>query len=280
MKNSAFGHFWRRYHIGTFLLLIPGAALMIFPFFWMALSAFKTSADVYQYPPKWLPSSFKWDNFAAVFSTIPFLRFYLNSIITSVVQTFLIIMISIMGGFALTKLDFPGRSKIYTFMESSMYVPEVVTMIPLFLLVSSVGLVDSYAGIILPQLSSAFTTILLMSFFSSIPNDLLDAAKIDGCGYYAILFKIVVPNSRTAISTAALFSFLGAWRSYMWPLIVTNSVQLRTLPIGLKYLVQETSSEYQVMMAASLMAIVPILIVYILAEKEFVQSITLTGLKS
>jgi len=270
----------RERHLGAFLFIAPGAVIMAFPFIWMVLSSFKTTADVYQYPPKWMPSSFKWDNFAAVFQKIPFLRFYLNSIVTSTVQTALIIAISVMGAFALTKLDFPGRKKIFAFMQSSMYVPEVVTMIPLFLLVCSVGLVDTYAGIILPQIAAAFTTILLMSFFDGIPNDLLDAAKIDGCGYYRILFKVVVPNSKTAISTATLFCFLGAWRSYMWPLIVTNSVQLRTLPIGLKYLVQETSSEYQVMMAASLMAIVPVLVVYILAEKEFVQSITLTGLKS
>ena len=253
---------------------------MIFPFVWMILSSFKTSADVYTYPPKWLPSSFAWDNFAAVFRKIPFLRFYLNSILTSALQTGLEIAISVMGAYAFAKLEYPGKKKLYVFMQSSMFVPEVVTMIPLFLIVSSVGLVDSYPGIILPQLSTAFTTILLLSFFGGIPNELIDAAKLDGCGYYRILSRVVLPNSRTAIGTAALFSFLGAWRSYLWPLIVTNSVKLRTLPIGLKYLVQETASEYQVMMAASLMAIVPVIIVYVLAEKQFVRSITLTGLKS
>lgn len=272
--------FARKHHPVATSLVALGSLVMIFPFVWMFLSAFKTSADVYQYPPKWLPSSFAWHNFSDVFQKIPFLRFYLNSIFTSTVQTVLQIFISVTAAYALVKLDFPGRRKVYTFMQSSMYVPEVVTMIPLFLLVSFAGLVDTYPGLILPQLSSAFTTILLMSFFQTIPNDLVDAAKIDGCGYYRILAKVIVPNSRTAISTAALFSFLTHWRSYIWPLIVTNSVKLRTLPIGLKYLVQETSSEYQVMMAASLMAIVPVLIVYTLAEKEFVQSITLTGLKS
>lgn len=265
---------------GTILFLALSSVLMIFPFVWMVLSAFKTSSDVYSYPPKWIPSSFHWQNFADVFQKIPFLRFYANSIAIAAIQTFLQILISAMGAFALTKLEFPGRKKLFTFMQSSMYVPEVVTMIPLFLLASWAGLVDTYAGLIIPGLTCAFTTILLMSFFQTIPNDLIDAAKIDGCGYYRVFLDVIVPNSRTAIGTASLFAFLTHWRSYMWPLIITNNVKMRTLPIGLKYLVQETSSEYQVLMAASLMAIIPVLVVYMLMEKEFVQSITLTGLKS
>ena len=275
MKKSV-----RERNAAAFILLLAGSAFMVFPFVWMVLSAFKTQADVYKYPPQWLPSSWKSDNFAAVFRDIPFLRFYLNSILTSVAQTALIMLIAVAGAFAFVKLDFPGRRKLCAFMQSSMFVPEVVTMIPLFLVASAAGLVDSYAGIVLPQLNCAFTTLLLMSFFETIPNDLIDAAKIDGYGYYRILAKIVAPNAKTAIGAGSLFVFLGAWRSYLWPLIVTNSTKLRTLPIGLKYLVAEKTAEYQVMMAASLMAIVPVLVVYILAERQFVQSITLTGLKA
>jgi len=275
MKKKA-----KKRYPGTVLFLILSSALMIFPFVWMLLSAFKTSGDVYSYPPKWIPSSFKLTNFMEVFKKIPFLRFYLNSIVIAFIQTFLQILISAMGAFALTKLDFPGRRKMYTFMQSSMYVPEVVTLIPLFLLAAWAGLVDTYAGLIIPGLNCAFTTILLMSFFQTLPNDLIDAAKIDGCGYYRVFLQVILPNSRTALGTASLFAFLTHWRSYIWPLIVTNNVKMRTLPIGLKYLVQETASEYQILMAASLMAIIPVLIVYMLMEKEFVQSITLTGLKA
>ena len=120
---------------------------------------------------------------------------------------------------------------------------------------------------------------LIMSFFVSVPNELLEAARIDGCGYMGCLFKVMLPSSVSGITTAALFSFLGHWKSYQWPLIVTNSTNLRTLPIGLKYLVQESSSEYQVMMAAALMTVVPVLIVYSIYEKQLVKSITLTGIK-
>jgi len=263
---------------GSIVVLI-GSFIMIFPFVWMILSAFKTPGDVYAYPPKWLPSQWNLDNFKAVFDLIPFWTYYGNSIFTSVVQTFLQISISILAAYALTKLRFPGRNFVYKFLQSSMFVPTVVTIIPTFLIISKMGLVNTYAGIILPQIMSAFTTMLIMSFFVSVPNELLEAARIDGCGYMGCLFKIMLPSSVSGITTAALFSFLGHWKAYQWPLIVTNSTKLRTLPIGLKYLVQESSSEYQVMMAAAVLTVVPVLIVYSIYEKQLVKSITLTGIK-
>ena len=270
----------KHYNMFAFIFLALGSVLMLFPFIWMVLSSFKTSADVYTYPPRWIPSTFNYRNFTDVFEKIPFWRYYLNSIFVTVSQTALQIILSVTAAYALAKLEFPGSKKVFAFIQSSMFIPVVVTMIPLFIIVSKLKLVDTYAGIIFPQIASAFTTILIYSFFISIPNELLDASKIDGCGYYAMFARIMLPNAKTAISTATLFAFLGHWRSYTWPLIVTNRTELRTLPIGLKYLVQESSSEYQLMMAASLMAIVPILIVYIFTEKQFVRSLTLTGLKS
>ena len=267
------------YNIPASIVLLVGSFIMIFPFVWMILSSFKTSSDVYAYPPQWLPSSWSWDNFQAVFDMIPFWTYYGNSIFTSLVQTFLQIALSILAAYALTKLRFPGKNFIYKFIQSSMFVPTVVTIVPLFLIVSSLKLVNSYGGIILPQIMSAFTTMLIMSFFVTIPNELLEAARIDGCGFFRCLFKVMLPNSVSGITTATLFSFLGHWKSYQWPLIVTNSTKLRTLPIGLKYLVQESSSEYQVMMAAAVMTVIPVLIVYSIYEKQLVKSITLTGIK-
>ncbi len=263
-----------------FIILFIGALSMLFPFVWMLLSSFKTKADVYSFPPQWIPSVWTWQNFKDVFDMIPFLRYYANSIYTSVLQTALVMVVSILAAYALTKLRFPGQRVYSAFMLSSMFVPAVVTMIPLYLVVSSMGLNDTYAGIVLPQINTAFTTLLLSSFFASVPNDLIDAARLDGCGHFRVLTKMVMPNSRGAISTATLFTFLGAWKSYTWPLIITTKTEYRTLPIGLKYLVTESSSEYQMMMAASLMAILPVLIVFIFAEKQLVRSITLTGMKS
>ena len=268
----------KKYNIPVFIILTIGAVAMIFPFVWMILSSFKTTSDIYTYPPKWLPSTFNWHNYTAVFRMIPFARYYLNSIYTSVMQTFIQIALSIFGAYAIVFLDFPGRRKLTTLIRTTMFVPMVVTLIPMYLIMNK--LQDTYAGIILPQVFSAFTIFLILSFFESIPRDLCDSAKLDGCGYFRILTRVIVPNAKGAISTATLFSFLGNWKSYTWPLIVTTKTEYRTLPIGLKYLMQESSSEYQVMMAASLMAILPVLIIFIFCEKQLVRSITLTGMKS
>lgn len=270
----------KRMNIPIFIILLIGSFVMIFPFVWMILSSFKTVADVYAYPPKWLPSSWKFGNYLQVFKMIPFGRYYFNSIYTSVMQTLLQMFLSITAAYALVVLDFPGKKFLLSLVRSTMFVPTVVTLIPMYLMISKVHLIDTYAGIILPQIFAAFTVFLLVSFFIAIPRDLYDSAKLDGCGYYRILQKVVIPNSKSAISTAVLFSFLGHWKSYTWPLIVTNKTQYRTLPIGMKYLVQESSSEYQVMMAAAVMAILPVLIVFVFFEKQLVRSITLTGMKA
>ena len=219
----------KKYNIPIFVILMIGAVAMIFPFVWMILSSFKTTSDIYTYPPKWLPSTFNWQNYSAVFKLIPFARYYVNSIFTSVMQTFIQIALSIFGAYAIVFLD------MYLIMNS---------------------LQDTYAGIILPQVFSAFTIFLILSFFESIPRDLCDSAKLDGCGYFKIMFHVVIPNAKSSISTAAMFAFLGHWKSYTWPLIITNKDKYRTLPIGMKYLVAESSKEYQVMMAASVMAII------------------------
>lgn len=267
-------------HYLAFAFLMICAVIMLFPFVWMIFSSFKTAADVYSYPPKWLPSVWNGDNYVKVFEMIPFLRYYWNSIFTTVIMTGLQIVISVLAGYSLVHLRWPGQALMATIMRSSMFVPMVVTMIPMYLLVSSLGMVDTYAGIILPQISTAFTTFLVMSYFASIPKDMIDAAKLDGCGPFRVMTRVVIPNTKGAIATAALFSFLGNWKSYTWPLIITNDKMYRTLPIGLKYLQQESSSEYQVMMAAAVMTILPVLIIFIFFEKQLVRSITLTGMKS
>lgn len=269
----------KKKNIPVFIFLLVFSLLMIFPFVWMVLSAFKTSADVYTYPIKWLPSSFEWNNFQKVFDMVPFGRYYLNTIITSVFQTLIQIAMSICAAYAFAKLRFPFKRTTYMLVQSAMFVPMSVLIIPLYQMISGTGLVDSYAGIILPQVLGVFTTMLLISFFSTIPDDLIDAAKIDGCGYFSILWHVVIMNSVTAISAAILYAFLSHWRSYLWPLLVTNRTELRTIAVGLKYLISEANSAYQVMMAAALMSIAPLMVIYVLCEKNFVRSMTMTGLK-
>ena len=267
-------------HPATFIILAILSLAMIFPFVWMILSSFKTAVDVYQYPPRWIPSTWNWKNYSTVFEMIPFLRYYINSIVTTIAATALQIIVSVLAAYSLVHLKWPGQGFMTALMRSTMFVPMVVTMIPMYLLCASLGLIDTYSGIILPQITTAFTTFLLMSYFASIPQDMIDAAKLDGCGPSGVMMRVVVPNTKGAIATATLFSFLGNWKSYTWPLIITTKTEYRTLPIGLKYLTMESSSEYQVMMAAAVMTILPVLIVFIFFEKQLVRSITLTGMKS
>lgn len=267
----------RNYPVFAFLMLF--SLVMVFPFAWMILSAFKTDAEVFAYPLVWIPASFDLHNFQRVFAMVPFGRYYLNTIVTSVAQTLLQIGMSVCAAYAFAKLVFPFKRTLYMLIQSAMFVPMSVLVVPLYQMVSRSGLVDTYAGIILPQVLGVFTTMMLISFFQGIPDELMDAAKIDGCGYFKILWHVIVVNSGTAIATALLYAFLSHWRSYLWPLLVTNRTEMRTVAVGLKYLISEASSAYQVMMAAALMSIIPLLIVYLLCEKQFVRSMTMTGLK-
>ena len=274
-KNGKLQH----YNMPVFIFLMVFAIVMLFPFAWMVLSCFKTSAEVLAYPLVWFPASFQLDNFKKVFDMVPFGRYYINTIVTSVAQTAIQITMSVCAAYAFAKLKFPFKRTAYMLLQSAMFVPMSVLVVPIYQMISRSGMTDSYAGIILPQVLGVFTTMMLISFFQTIPDDLMDAAKIDGCGYFKILWHVIIVNSVTAIATALLYAFLSHWRAYMWPLLVTNKTEMRTVAVGLKYLVSETSSAYQIMMAGALMSIIPLLIVYLLCEKHFVRSMTMTGLK-
>ncbi|MCD6267963.1 MAG: carbohydrate ABC transporter permease [Thermotogaceae bacterium] len=263
----------------THLILLIGAVIMIFPFAWMFLSAFKTERDAFSYPPRWIPSKWTFRNFSKVLEMVPFGRYYLNSLIVTSTITFGQVFVAILAAYALARLDFPGKTPVMILLVSTMIMPFEVILIPTFLIVHKFGWLDTYQGLIVPFLYSGFSIFFLRQFFLTIPKDLEDAAKIDGCGYFRILFNVIIPNSRAAIGTISLFVFLTHWRSYLWPLVITNSTEMRTLPIGLKYFVEEGATQYHLMMAAALMAIVPVLVVYVLAERHLVRSTTLTGLK-
>ena len=263
----------------AYIVLTAGLLIVIFPFFWMLLSAFKTDMDIYTYPPKWFPSIWQIGNFRTVFDMVPFGRYYLNSIVVTTLITMGQLLISILAAYALARLDFPFKNSIYLFILSTMLMPFVVTVVPVFLIMRDLKWIDTYQGLIVPFLFSAFSIFFLKQFFLTVPKDLQDAARIDGCGYFKILFAVMLPNVKPAISTITLFTFISHWRSYIWPLIVTNTTEKRTLPIGIKYLMSEGGGEYHLMMAASLMAIIPVLIVYVFSEKQFIKSVTMTGLK-
>ncbi len=263
----------------VYIVLTIGSLVMIFPFIWMFFSAFKPDVDVFTYPPRLFPSQWVFDNFSNVLEMVPFVRYYLNSIIVTSGITLGQVAISILAAYALARLNFPGKIITMSLILATLIMPFEVGLIPKFIIVYKLGWIDTYQGLIIPVLFNGFSIFFLRQFFLMIPKDLEDAAKIDGCGYFKILTSVIIPNSKGPIGTITMFTFLTQWRSYIWPLIITNSDTMRTLPIGLKYLSEEGVSQYNLISAASLMAIIPVMIVYLLAEKQIVKSTTLTGLK-
>ncbi|MEM1552141.1 MAG: carbohydrate ABC transporter permease [Candidatus Bathyarchaeia archaeon] len=262
-----------------YTILFVGAGVMVLPFIWMLLSAFKTDYDVFAYPPRWLPSHWEIGNFEKVFKIVPFAWYYFNSMFVTSMITIGQVSLSILAAYALARLNFPLKTMIFIVILSTLMMPFEVTIIPAFMIAYRLKWIDSYQGLIVPFLFNAFSIFFLKQYFETVPKDLEDAAKIDGCSLFGILWHVIVPNTRPAIGTITLFTFLTHWRDYLWPLIITNSTRLRTLPIGLKYLIGEGGSQYNLMMAAAVLATVPVLLVYIIAEKQFVRSMTFTGLR-
>jgi len=216
MKENSF-----KFYI--YIILIFFGFLMFFPFIWMFISSFKGISDIYTYPPKIFPKKWIFANYKEVLDMIPFLRYYLNSIFVATSSTFLQVFVSILAAFAFARLKFPGKNVLFMLYLGTLIMPPQVTLIPKFLIVANLKWLDSYQGLIIPILFNAFSIFFLRQFFYSIPKELEDAAKIDGCGHFTFLFKIVIPLSKPAIGTIALFSFLMEWRSYIWPLIIINS---------------------------------------------------------
>lgn len=263
----------------TYIILILSLGVLVYPFIWMILTSFKPDTDLYVYPPLFFPRTWHFKNFARVFELIPFARYYMNSLLVTAIGVVCQVAISIFAAYPLARLRFPLKNAVFTFVLLTMLMPFVVTMIPTFIIVAKLGWINTYRGIIVPLLFSGFSIIFLRQFFLAIPKDLEDSAKLDGCGYLRILFHVIIPNTKEGISTITLFSFLTWWRQYLWPLIVINSTEIRTLPIGLKYLLSDGGKEYNILMAASVMAIVPVVIMYMLLEKQFIKSVTFTGIK-
>lgn len=268
--------------IGSLLshvFLVATSLVMITPFLWMISTALKSDSEIYTYPPRWLPSQLHWENFARAWRTVPFGRFYINSIVVTTIITVSQVVTAALAGYAFARLEFPGRETIFYLYLATMMVPGQVTMLPLFLIMDRLGWIDTYQGLTVPFLASAFATFFLRQFFATIPRELEDAARIDGCGRLRFLWQIMLPLSRPALGAITLFTFLAHWDDYLWPLVITNSTPMRTLPIGLRFFVEESGTQYHYMMAAALITLAPVLALFFAAQRQFVKGIALTGLK-
>lgn len=220
-----------------------------------------------------------WENFTKAWTKVPFGRYFLNTIIVSVAVMLGVIVTSSLAAYAFARMRFFGKDVLFYLFISMMMVPQPVYLIPSYVLLNHLGWINSYQALIVPWLANIFTIFLLRQHFKTIPQDLFDAASIDGCSRFRMLWQIVLPLSKSVIATAAIFSVIGSWNSFMWPLVMTNSEGLRVLQVGLSYFSQESSSQTTLLMAASTFSIAPLIALFLLAQKQIISSFASSGLK-
>lgn len=265
--------------------LTLGAMVMILPFVWMLSTSLKSYTSVFVFnisDIQWIPKPLYLNNYFDVWKVIPFARFYINSIFVTLCVTFAQVATSALAAYAFARLRFPGREKLFFAYLATMMIPGSVTMIPVFALMRMFGWIDTYKALIIPAAFTAYGTFLLRQFFITIPRDLEDAAKIDGCNQWRIFLNVALPLSKTALATLTIFVALGNWVSFMWPLLVTNSIEKRTLPIGLAYfqeLYQHAQPNWGLLMAGSVIATIPLIVIFMFNQRFFIEGIKLTGMK-
>lgn len=256
------------------------ALLMIVPFLWMISTSFKVNGDVFKYPIQWIPEKWNWDNYKQVWTgPNPFHIYYLNSIKITGITVAGNLFTSAMAGFAFAKLNFKGRNALFLLYLSTMMIPGQVLLLPRFILFDSMNLINTHWSLILPGMFTVFGTFLMRQFFSTLPNELMEAARVDGAGFWRLFWQISLPLTKPALVTLLILSFTWHWNEYEGPLIFLREKALYTIPLGLTNYVEEFGTNYVLTMAASVSALVPLLIVVITCQKWFVEGIASTGLK-
>lgn len=261
------------------IILYALALLTLGPFIWMILTSLKDMSEIYSYPPTFLPSEFNFDNYIKSFEAAPFGRYYANSLFVASMVTAGQLITCSMAAFAFARLKFKGRNILFYMFLASMMIPYNVTMIPSFLVLYWLGWVDTYYALIVPGLASAFGTFLLRQFFMTIPVELEEAAYMDGATKFQVLRKVIIPLSGPALATLAIFTFMGTFNDFIWALIVTNTENMQTVQLGLAIFRDRYLTQWDLLMAGSVMATLPILIVFFFAQKYFIKGIALSGLK-
>lgn len=274
-----------KYHsiISSFFLyafLIIGGMLSIFPFIWMLLSTFKTEAEILSVPPTFLPSSFGLDNYVYIWNSLgQFPRFFFNSVLITLVVVLLNLFFNSLAAFAFAKLKFPGRELLFSLFLATMLVPGQVLLIELYKVVQTLGWINSYQALIIPGASSAFGVFLIWQYMKSIPDDFLEAARMDGGSDFMIFWRIYFPLSGPALAVLAIFTFIGTWNDFLWPLIVTNSDEMRTLVVGLALMQGNNVMHWTWLMTGAFISVAPVIVFYIFAQKYFIAGLTAGGVK-
>jgi multiple sugar transport system permease protein len=263
----------------SYLLLTLGALIMIIPFIWMLTTSLKDQQQLFAWPPSWIPNPFVWKNYTDVWTRINFSLYGWNTIKITVAVTIGRLVLCSMAGYAFARMKFPGRDFLFILTLATMMISAQITIVPNFIIMRTLGLVDTHLGVILPQLADGFSICLMRQFFLTFPYELEDAAKLDGCNPFMFYIRILIPNSKPILATLAVMTFQGVWNDFLWPLVMLTSPEKRTLAVGLSYLVGQYTTRWDLQMAGSVLTVLPILILYFMLQKYFVQSIKMTGLK-
>lgn len=264
----------------TYIVLVIGLLVWILPFAWMLLGSVKTQREILQRPPTWWPQQFTWDNFGAWFGQLNFGQFFGNSVVVALFTVLGNLVFCSMVGYALAKMDFPGKKALFVVVMVTLMVPGVVTFVPLFVMVSSLGLVDSYAALILPFVTTPLGVFLMRQFMLGIPDPLLEAARIDGAGELRIFARIVMPLCGPPLATLGILTFLASWNNFLWPLVAAQTEAKYTLPVALSlYSTGQNATDYGLLLAGSVLVIAPIILLFVFLQRYFIQGIASTGLK-
>ena len=268
------------FKIISYLIISIGTFLVALPFFWMLSTSLKEPANIFAFPPKWFPAPITFRNYYEAITVLPFARFLLNTILVAVFIVIGQVLSCSLGAFAFARLKFPGSNLIFSMYLSTLMVPEIVTLIPNFILIKTFNWIDTYNALIAPNLfGTAFGTFLLRQFFLTIPEELIEAAKIDGYGVLRIIFQIIMPLSKPALTSLGIYVLVKVWNDFMWPLTVINSTEMKTLAIGLTSFQGLVVSNWGVIMAGAVYTMVPLVLVFLFAQKYFIEGMTMTGFK-
>jgi multiple sugar transport system permease protein len=260
-------------------LLVLLALTMLAPFLWMVSTSLMGENEVFRFPPAFIPSAPRWANYPEAMTMQPFARFFLNSLIVAAAAVAGQLLFCSLAAYAFARLRFPGRDRLFGAYLATMMIPAIVTIIPSFLLIARLGWMNSYWALCTPALSSVWGIFLLRQFFMTIPRDLEDAARVDGASDLTIFWRIIIPLSKPALATLAIFAFMGSWKDFLWPLLVTNRTEMRTVEVGIASFNNLYSTDWPHQMAAAVLVLLPVIVVFFLAQKYFVRGITLSGLK-
>ncbi|MDD7201741.1 MAG: carbohydrate ABC transporter permease [Sphaerochaetaceae bacterium] len=262
-----------------YVLLIACSVLMVLPFLWMLSASVKLDKDVFTFPIDWIPAHPRWANYRDIWTTIPLGTFIRNTVKLTIIVTFLQLFTSSFAAYAFSKLHFRGRDTLFLGYVATIAMPWQVYMVPQFVMMSKMGLNNTHLAIILLQAFSAFGVFMMKQFYTSIPTELCEAARVDGMTEYGIYFKIMLPLSKPALSTLTIFTFVNTWNDFLGPYIYLTREKLKTIAIGLRMFIGQYSQEYGLIMAASVVTLVPVVVVFLSLQKYFVQGIANTGLK-